>query len=382
MIRKSISVALCFSTVLSSISWSMEASSSQTGNSSDQSRALTLSPTVAFYAGNSSDQSRALTLSPTAAFYAGNSSAHRVITQDIPAEASRAFVQGARSGFASYASDTRDLLRNIWNGNISEISQSSLQSLIQKSLGTNLRKYQERNAAAHARGEIDAESVKALFSLVRDGIYHSLMRTGAFGSPRRVFIPERNVTETHYDVTLSASASFVNAVLPNALPLRGVLISLINNSALNTFLLNQIDGLFARLTVKYFEQLTGIKLNQAMIGTLGLAGLSGVALSGTALQSALSDYENAEALPSLTQDIPPSFSELWAYLAPRLSHYVRDGIIESVVGLAGLSADKISDPAGLAIARAIHNNSSVITAPLSFLGYALGEATTSIPYVG
>jgi hypothetical protein len=361
MTRKSISVALCFSTVLSSISWSMEASPSQ--------------------ASSSSAQSRTLTLSPTAAFYVDNSTTQNVATQDIQAAAGQAFLQGASHGFASYASDTRDLLRNIWNGNISEISQSSLQSLIQQSLGTNLRRYQERNTTAHARGELDAESVKALFSLVRNGIYHSLMRTGAFGSPRRVFIPERNVTETHYDVTLSASASFVNAILPNVLPLRGVLISLINNSTLNTFLLNQIDGLFARLTVKYFEQLTGIKLNQAMIGTLGLVGLSGVALSGTAIQSALSDYENAEALPTLTQEIPHSFSELWRYLNPRLSHYVRDGIIESVVGLAGLSADKISDPAGLAMARAIHNNSQFITGTIGFMGYSIGESLTAVPLI-
>lgn len=352
MIHKSISIALCFSTVLSSISWSMDAPSHQSTQ-----------------------------LRPVDAFYIGASSTQQALTQNVASETSQAFVQGAQRGFSSYASDTFALLQNIWNGNIRELSEGSLQSMIQQSLGTNLRRYQERNAAAHARGEIDADSVKAIFTAVREGVYQSLMRTGAFGTPQRVYVPERSVTETHYNVSLSVAASFVNTILPNALPLRGALISLINNSQINGFLLNQIDALFARLTVRYFEKITGIKLNQVMLGSLGIVGLSGIGLSKQTIDTALSDYENADDLPELTQKDQQSFSELWNYINPRLTHYIRNGIIESVMGVASISADKISDPAGLALARAIQNNSQFITGTIGLIGYTAGEALTSIPLV-
>ncbi|MBX3457856.1 MAG: hypothetical protein KF820_05795 [Candidatus Paracaedibacteraceae bacterium] len=351
MIRKSISIALCFSTVLSSISWSMELTSQD------------------------------LTLRPVDAFFVENSNIQKTLTQNTSSETGRSFIKGAKDGFSSYTSGTQDFLKSIWKGELKEVSESTTRQLIQKVMGTSLKQYQQRNAEAQKRGELDADSVKEIFTLVREGIYQSLLRTGAFGSPKKVFIPERNVTETHYDVTLSASASFLNAILPTALPLRGILISLVNNSAINSFLMNQIDAQFARLTVKYFEQITGIKITQTMIGSMGLIGLSGKMIGEKVLESALTDYDNAESLPLLTQETQPSFSALWNYINPRLSHYIRQGIIESVIGIAGLTAEKISDPVGLAVARTIHNNSQFITGTIGFIGYSIGESLTSIPYL-
>ncbi len=351
MIRKSISVALCFSTVLSSISWSMEPTAQQ------------------------------LTLRPVDAFFVEHSRTNQTLTQNLPAETGRTFIRGARDGFSSYVSGTKDFITSVLNGEFKEVGEDTIRQLIQRTLGTSIKQYQQRNAETQERGELDADSLKEIFTFVREGVYQALLKTGAFGSPKKVFIPERNVTETHYDVTLGIAASFVSAILPNTLPLRGALISLINNSAINSFLMNQIDALFARLTVRYFEQLTGIKLTQAMISSAGLVGLSGIVIGEEGLKLALADYDNAETLPSLTQENKKSFSNLWDYLNPRLSHYIREGVIESVIGLAGLTADKISDPVGLAVARAINNNAQAITGTMGFIGYSIGESMTSIPFL-
>ncbi len=351
MIRKSISVALCFSTVLSSISWSMDAPKTE------------------------------LTLSPLGSFYIDKSHTQETLNDDIPRESGRAFVQGAKKGFSAYVEDTKRFLRSVYKGDFSKIGEDSLRELIQQSLETNLRKFQERNQTEQEKGDLDADSIKELFALVRGGVYQALLRTGAFGSPRKIFIAERNVTETHYDVTLGVAASFLKAILPNTLPLRGVLISLINNSAINTFLMNQIDAQFARLTVRYFERITGLKLTQTMLNAVELIGLSGVVIGAEAIKSALTDYDNVETLPSLAQETQPSFSALWNYINPRLSHYIREGIIESVMGISGITADKISDPVGLAVTKTIHNHSKVITGAIGLAGYSIGESLTSVPFL-
>ena len=230
MIRKSISLALCFSTVLSSISWSMENIDPQQASSSNQ--------------------------SGFKAFYVSNSDIQRTLQQNIGSETAQAFIQGAREGFSSYASDSLGFLQNIASGNFMALGTSTINGLIQESLGMSLRRYQQRNTDTHKRGEIDADSVKCLFTIAREAIYTALLKTGSFGNKTRVHILERNVTETHCDVTLKMGATLVGALLPESLPLRGALISLINTDLINTFILNQIDGLFARLTVQYFEKIT------------------------------------------------------------------------------------------------------------------------------
>lgn len=366
MVRKSFALALCFTTIMNSIAFSMDAPS--------------VDPSSSQISTTSARLNLHLEEEHLKAFYQQISPTSLTLNRNIPRALTESFTQGARSGFADYTSDTVDFMRRLWNGEFNSLSQTSIQALIKNHFGTVIEQYLPKHADTKDKGEVDSATLTKLFTSMREHAYWALLRSNLFGAPKKVYIPERGVTETHYDVTTNLSSSFLNALIPNALPLKGILVGLANNNLVNTFMLRRIDNLFAKMVLGLSAKLTGRKVSDLLPYLVAAPALTGTITLTQAYYLFNEDYPDAEFVPELTKE-SESLSKIWEYLEPRLSHYIRLGLTETIMSMVGFTADKISEPVFLKASKIIANNSSGIRTLTSLAAYGIGEASTSIPYL-
>lgn len=148
-------------------------------------------------------------------------------------------------------------------------------------------------------------------------------------------------------------------------------------------MLRRIDNLFAKMTIQFCEQLTGRKASDFLptLKTAGFLSLTGIAPFYLTYNMATTDYPDSEYLPELSKESLESLSEIWDYLEPRLSHYIRSALSETLMALLGFTVDKVSEPAFIKLSKTISNHSSNICMLSSCaIGY-MGDYLTSVPYL-
>jgi hypothetical protein len=315
--------------------------------------------------------------------------------------------EGFKKGFSQYCEDTQYFLKLITKGELFNLSTETIQAGLRSYLETTIDSYLYPNSDARERKQLDPATLGKIFSQIREKTYWILLLGGFFNNKKVVYVKERGVQETHYDITTNQSAFFLEAIIPSFVPMRGLIISLAKNNYVNNFFLRRIDELFAHMVIEFYSKISNrnrheiyqqlndaaLKKEPSLTGTSTIRKVykpvSELTPEDTFLtpESALNDTPPTQAPSKSTKELPSltkqeqSLSAIWNYLEPYMAHYIRAGIIALFEHLPTTVTDKIGGTALYHFSKFASEYSTVPILATSYMAYYGGEALTSIPYV-
>jgi hypothetical protein len=375
MIKKSLHITLCMSTVFNSLAFSMDGPLQKPPQLNKKIQEKTQKMTDYL------DENH------LTAFYQEVSSTYGTLTRDTMGETQRSFMEGGREAFLEYVKDMQDFFSKLKRGEFLNLSTSTMMFLFQQHFNTVIEKYQSKHKETHEKGEIDHTTLTKLFELIRAQTYKTLLKSGLYGGARQVWVVETDTIQTQQDVTTETrlSVSILNAILPEITPIREVIVALAHNRVIDKFLLARLDKVFATMTLQFFAKFTGKNVADLFPLIGGAIGLSGLWTLQEAHRMLTTDYPDVDHVPELTKESMQSLSKIWDYLEPRFSHYIRLGLVETLTNLMKFTVDKSLEPVVLKLARAM-STFSYFTLPVQLFlippyFYQLGESLTPLPVV-
>ena len=325
-----------------------------------------------------SPEPTAMQLQPLEAFWVQNVDGFDANTSNPSQQMAGAFLHGMMDGFSSYARSSYSLIHQLVDRDFHALSQEAVLALLNQHLGKEIDYHKDTTDGKTSPDDIKKQFVENVFVLVREAVYQELLKTGQFGNQRQVYVRERDVTETQYDVTLNMSQTFVRAILPHSFLFRDALLSIVGHDKVDAYLMGKIDKLFVRLTLKYANSLIG-NVNPNIFQdseSLRILGLSGEDLIKTHLKAktALSKRND--------QNKEKAFADVWKYIKVHLTHHIRNALVKSILTFSRLAVDKVSEPVVIKIAQTLKNNATGIQFVAGTVGYHIGTFLIPVSIVG
>ncbi|AIK95787.1 hypothetical protein ID47_02115 [Candidatus Paracaedibacter acanthamoebae] len=396
MIRKYLAVALCFTTVLNSISFSMD-------NPTETHPHLTLR-----YTNGEVILSVPFEEKHANAFYQQYiSSVAQQNGMPFSQRVAESAAEGFKKGFSQYYEDTQQFFKLITKGELFNLSSETIQAGLRAYLETTIDSYLYPDPRAREKKQLDPATLGKIFSQIREKTYWVLLLSGFFNNKKVVYVKERGVQETHYDITTNQSAFFLEAIIPSFVPMRGLIISLAKNNYVNNFFLRRIDELFAHMVIEFYSKISNKNRHEIQQQLNDAALKKEPSLTGTSTirktykpatelptedallnpESPLTGTSKIEQPPKPTKELPnltkqeQSLSAIWNYLEPYMAHYIRAGIIALFDHLPTTVIDKIGGTGMYHISKFASEYSTVPILAASYGAYYAGDALTSIPYL-
>ncbi len=364
MIRKYLSAALCFTTVLNSISFSMDGSGEIPSHFTlrDANRKVILQIPLDEEGANRAYQEYISTVSPPHASPMG---------QKIADAATKGFAKG----FSQYYEDTQQFLKLISKGELFNLSNETILAGLRAYFETTIDSYLYSDSKAREKKQLDSATLGRIIGQIRDKTYWILLLGGFFNNKKVVYVKERKIYETQYDVTTNQSAFFLDSIIPSFVPMRGLIIALAKNNHVNNFFLRRIDELFAYMVIEFYSKISD-KAPQEIQQQLNDSTLKREpSLTGTS--TIKKTYKQDLTLPSQEQ----SLSAIWNYVQPYMAHYIRSAIISLFEDVPLTAMEKIGGSALYHLSKFASEYSTFPILAASYSAYHAGEGLTSIPYL-
>lgn len=224
---------------------------------------------------------------------------------------------------------------NAWStGKYKDLAIKKVDQCLQDYYSRLYKKYVSTHDPKNPSQDFDMETLRPFVRDLREEMFRLIHPKAAFGRKKIFFDPESGRNKTYYEIHTPSTGALIDKLVPEDVPLKGVIRALVDTDLVNGYILGKLDD----MAVKYFFALhklaTGNDEPEATTKKRAVSGLT----SNLALIKA--DYKKCSDLPVLTQEESEKYSHLWTYLEPKMNHYMRVSFTNQALSLSDTIIDE------------------------------------------